>query len=307
VRYVIVECIELIELFFCYAGIDVYLLGYVYIGINIRCVNLAIASPNQYEIDYERGFLKLKYQTTAANILMSYSYSKAEKLTMKDYDKQRSIVELNETINFNDNIYVTYHYEDSFYEYRGYRDGDTFIYIDLNPTRGHICTMPVVKDNGFVYKNVPTSELVGKTVYIYMMPYRLIKDGVVTKENSTTIRHTFDKNELLLLQLAHPELIVIGHITISNDYTVYDIDNLDTRTRGGGLKDSISKETIAKVDELSLNFWDISPFDGQKFYANGISVIKLPRTVLNTFTDEEVQRIVEDHIAFGVMPIIKYY
>lgn len=266
-----------------------------------------IASPNQYDIDYERGYLRLKYPTTATKVLMSYSYTKAEKLTIKDYDKQRGIIELNETINFNDNIYVAYYYEDDFYEYRGYLDGDRFVYLDLNPTRGHICTIPVAEDDEIVYKDIPTYEIIGKTVYIYMMPHKLIKNGEVIRQNDITIRHTFDKDELMLLQLAHPELIVIGSITITNDYTVYDITSLDTRTRGGGLRSDISKETIAKVDELSLNFWDISDFDGQKFYANGITIVKLPKSVLETFTDKEVQEIVERHMAFGVMPIIKYY
>lgn len=357
---------------------------------------------NAYTIDYEGGFLKLNTPTTK-RVFIKYSYEQVEKLTIKDYNSETGLIILNEPISFNDNVYVTYYYRDDFYEYKGYRDGDNFVYLDLNPTRGHFCTIPTYKGGQLKYVDVPTYELLNKTVYIYMMPSKVLRKERVTDEklnkissteykaknanwiadekvvikqeirerirrkfyvgnnvevvdtvirytkeipeteytinsltgtitfntppegtlyatysyydtileNNITIRHTFDETELRLLQLAHPEMIVLGAIKITNDYTKADLKVLDTRVRGGGLKEEITIEDIKRIDELSMYFWDISRFDGPSYYSNGIIVIKIPNTVLvqngGKFTEEEIEEIVRKHLAFGIYPIIKYY
>jgi hypothetical protein len=142
------------------------------------------------------------------------------------------------------------------------------------------------------------------------LPNKIINGSTVATEN-VTIRHTFSKDDLVLLQMAHPELIVVGSIKMINSYTPYDVITLDSRKRGGGLNESITREKIEKNDELSLNLWDISSFDGRSFHPNGITIVKLPRSVLidngGKFTTDEVTEIVESHLALGIMPIIKYY
>lgn len=343
-----------------------------------------------FEIDYDRGFLTLTNPTTK-RIFMRYHYEQVESLSIKDYDSKQSVIELNEHIHFNDNVYVTYFYNDDSYEYKGYKDSNKYRYLDMNPTRGHVCTVSVVEDGEVVFKEVPTYTLLDKSVYFYMMPSRVMRQSTANNErliklsdtefisenqnwitrsymsikklgqvltqtsyqiapyeewitidsseytidkingkiifnkpqtssiyatysyyepiieNDVTLRHTFDKEELRLIQLAHPEMIVLGSIKITNDYTKYDIVSLDTRTRGGGLKDTVSREQINTQDQLSNNFWDISDFDGPSYYGNGITIIKVPNSVLNKFTKKEVEEIVKNHLAYGILPIIKYY
>lgn len=269
-----------------------------------------IEDPTTYEIDYRRGFVKLNFQSSG-RIYMTYSYTKAESLNVEDYNRSSSTIELKENITLNDNIFVTYFYEDDFYEYKGYRDGERYIYLDLNPTRGHSCTVMTVKDGIVGYAERPTHELLGQAVYFYLMPSKIIKDGEVITENKTTVRHTFDRDTLTLLQLAHPELIMLGSIKITNNYTVHDLDILDTRLRGGGLKENISTQKIDEVDKLSHNFWDIVDFDGLQYFANGITIVRLPEDLLiengGHFTTNDIRDIVEKHLAYGVLPIINYY
>jgi hypothetical protein len=185
------------------------------------------------------------------------------------------------------------------------------MYVDLNPTRGHECTYPVVNNGAVEYQDIPTYKLLGKTLYLYMLPYQIIRQTGESTIEETTIRHTWDKDELTLLQVAHPEMIVLGSIKLMNNYSVYDVITLDTRKRGGGLKEELTDDQIERFDELSMNMWDISPFDGRLYHPNGITVIKLPKEVLvengGHFTNDEVKTIVDNHIALGVMPIIKYY
>jgi hypothetical protein len=267
----------------------------------------------------------------------------------------------------------------------------------MNPNQGHICTLPYVEDNQIKYKDVSTYEVVGKEVYFYMMPYRVLRKsnatderlsknsstefyidkeykvlsdpitiknskivkqlaepgqdtnftelittvdpsayevdmetGVVTfnedvegsilasyyyydvvVQNKSTIRHTFDYEELQLIQLAHPEAIILGSMKISTEYSKADITMLDTRVRGGGLKKDVSESEINSTDELSKHFWDISSFSGPTYYGNGITVIKIPKDVLEEngglFTKRDVDDIVNQHLAYGVKAIIDYY
>lgn len=335
-----------------------------------------------YNIDYDRGFIIVSTPTTK-RVFIKYSYEQVERITIKDYDGNNSIIELNENIHFNDNILATYYYEDDYYDYKGYQGEDRFIYLDMNPNNGHVCTVSYIDNNEVVYKDIPTYDMIGKEVYFYMMPSKVMKisnaskeklvkiseteyqlshgsivsnasfnieemldekyinisnvnytldeqSGIVTFlaprdnpvyatysyydvsiENESTIRHTFDYEELKLIQLAHPEAIILGSMKITNEYSKADITLLDTRNRGGGLKESVSKEEIEKTDSLSLNFWDISNFDGPTYYGDGITIIKIPNTVLREngglFTKSEVDAIVNKHLALGVMPIIDYY
>ena len=272
-----------------------------------------------YTIDYETGIITTSEVQTGA-LCMTYSYANIQALGIKDYDSKHGIIQLTSGIHFNDNIYVSYQYQEDYYEYKGYYDEDyidpvtnvrgKFIHVDLNPTRGHECTYPVVEGDKVVYREVPTYKLLNKTIYLYMLPNTITRGNNIT-ENQITIRHTFVPEELALMQLVHPEMIVLGSIKLINNYTPHNVITLDTRRRGGGLIESITNEQIEKRDELSLNLWDITPFDGRPYRPNGITIIKLPNTVLKEyggkFTQDEVARIVEQHLALGVMTIIKYY
>jgi len=270
-----------------------------------------LLAPSLYSINYETGIVTTVNQLTGA-LYMSYSYQNTEYIELKNYNSTNGIIELMTGIHFNDSVYVSYYYEEEYYEYKGYynKELDKFMYIDMNPTRGHECTYSVVNGTTVTYKEIPTYQLLGKTLYIYMLPYKTIRTTKTTTLD-TTLKHTFDKDELALLQIAHPELIILGSIKLINNYTVYDVITLDTRQRGGGLKESLSNEQIERHDEASLNLWDINPFDGHSYHPNGITIIKLPKKVLvehgGRFTNEEVGKIVEQHLALGIMPIIKYY
>jgi hypothetical protein len=244
--------------------------------------------PGSYSIDYKTGLVTTSESITG-NLYMTYTYSNIEKIELKDYDTRHGLLELDRTIHFNDNVYASYVYKEECYEYKGYFDKNyvdpitntkgKYIYLDVNPTRGHVCTYPTVKSGNVVYSEVPTYNLLGKTVYLYIVPHVITK-GNQTIQEDVTIRHTFSLDELKLMQIAHPELIVIGSVKVINNYTVYDTETLDIRKRGGGIKDSISKEKVEAKGEVYLNLWDMSSFDGRSYYPNGITVIKLPKTIL---------------------------
>lgn len=340
--------------------------------------------PN-YEIDFDRGFIRLTDPTTK-RVFIDYHYEVIEKLGIEEYDDKTGIMKLKDKIHFNDIVFSSYYYEDYYYTYKGYYNGEKYMYLDLNPSYGHTCTVRKNAYGEISYEEVPTYELVGKEVYFYILPSKVLKtsisigeklekisntqfqatnknwmntspveiqkevsgnmetidrseytvdheDGVVTftqeqtnpiyatysyyeilRENKETIKHSFDFQEVQLLQLAYPEIIILGSTKITNNYSKADLHMLDTRLRGGGLKEDVSDREIEETDETSKDFWDISDIEGPSYYGNGVVVINIPKRIVKeegknggTFTKEEIEKIVNDHIALGTLPIIDYY
>lgn len=121
-----------------------------------------IASTDMYIIDYEKGIVKL-VNGTSASLYMTYNYCYDEPLTIENYDAINGTLTLKEQIEFTDEILVTYHYEQTYYEYKGYlSDSGVFQYLDINPSEGHT----------FIYNDqiTPSAALINKNIYIYMLP-----------------------------------------------------------------------------------------------------------------------------------------
>ena len=89
-----------------------------------------------------------------------------------------------------------------------------------------------------------------------------------------------------------------------------DITVIDTRQRGGGLKESISQDLIDKFEPEANYYWDIGFLDGKAYPGNSVVIVRLPKTILKEhggrFTESEVEAAVDKHIAFGSYYIIEY-
>ncbi|MGV7000384.1 hypothetical protein ACWA2C_16985 [Priestia megaterium] len=212
----------------------------------------------------------------------------------------------------------------------------TFFHLDLNPTPGHRHT---VAENGF-HRWIPTNtdtetytlqaagtdnkELLVKPIHIYMRPSAIrtvaldgSKGGDIIPETTLnrTVFHTDEECWFNPKDYKYdPTMFRLGKVLLQANSTIQDdMTILDTRTRGGGLDESLSREIIRQVNKESLYHWDIGYFDGEAYQENGVVVIKVPRTVLksesnpNGFHESEVQEAVAKHKAYGVLPIIEYY
>jgi hypothetical protein len=193
-------------------------------------------------------------------------------------------------------------------EYRGFYDEEakTFIHLDLNPSEGHTCTMRIVRNEQTIYEQVPTAKLMNKEIYLYLFPYQ----DSFGNRNQHTLRHCYSLADWQQIQKTIPFALLLGVIQLREHTTVNEAVVLDTRSRGGGLKEKISEQEIKKKQPLSFNHWDMGTWDGKAYYKNGTVIIEIPKEVLRTeggqFTEKQVNDIVAKYIAYGIYYIIEY-
>jgi hypothetical protein len=218
---------------------------------------------------------------------------------------------LETAVQFKDEIYANYTYEEQFVEYRGYYDYEVsqFIHLDLNPSDGHYCTMPKSYDSRYSkFESVPTSKLMNKEVYIYLLPY---KTSFEEEARKYTIRHCYSKSEWEKIEnVTLGRALLLGKVQLRENSQVKDVTVLDTRQRGGGLKESISNTVANKKDDLTRSYWDMSAWDGMAYYKNGVLVLELPQSILQTnggqFSEKDIDDILKRYVAYGTYTIIEY-
>lgn len=266
-----------------------------------------------YTIDYSSGVVKF-IEEMHDIITIDYSYSKDIQMEVSDFDAINGLIYLKEPIDFKQEFYVDYSYEEAFLEYRGYYDAEIgqFIHLDLNPSEGHYSTVPVVRRDDVSNENItsweeaPSSTLMNKEVYVYILPH---KDSF-GNYNEHTVRHVLGLENWQFIQKTTPTALLLGTVYLREHITVSDVVVMDARTRGGGLKESVSDAQIKKVQKESSSYWDMESWDGKAYYKNGVLVVELPKKVLTSnggqFTEEQVRTIVGKHVAYGVYPIIEF-
>ena len=272
-----------------------------------------VAPVTMYTIDYSTGTVTFK-EDVHDIVTVDYTHSTDERLAVRDYDILSGYIYLENEIDFKNEIYVNYYYEENFLEYRGYWDESIgqFISLDLNPSEGHYCTMPVIrKDQGTgkkftSWEAVPTAKLMNKEVYVYILPYK----NSFGQYNEHTVRHCYSLGDWQSIQKTNPAAMLLGVIHLREHTNVRETVVMDARSRGGGLKESIKEADIKRISPSSLNYWDMSTWDGTAYYKNGVVIIELPKRILDIyggqFNEKQVNDIVRKYIAYGIYYIIEY-
>lgn len=218
-------------------------------------------------------------------------------------------------------------------EYKIQRTGKTERYqLDFNPTPGHKYHIAEDGFQGFIPLNTdesvyvpaerPSQELLAKQMSIYMIPYRLryVNDKGESGEiiNATyfynTLHHSDNEKMFTFGEEDYDiSLIRLGKVAIQSQRNLKrDMVLLDTRTRGGGIKEGITRKEIEKRDKQSLFNWDIGYFDGEAYQENGIIVLRVSNKMLDGVNDAAVKeslfrKALEKYKAMGVYPIIEFY
>lgn len=232
-----------------------------------------------------------------------------KKISVKEWNPFDGTIHIDGAITNNDEIFVDYEYEEENYIYRGYYDEEAgkFWHLDLNPTKGHYITIRDVFDGEI--KDVDSFVLINKVVYIYMYASSRVSvypDGSympTTEVKPYTLFHTFDK-------ITDKNVLLIGEIRVRPNSNQESMQVLDTRTRGGGLRESITPEVMREFEEESFFYWDIGHWDGEPYPENGVIAIRIAQTVLKEyggqFTKPEIEDRLDRYLTYGVLPIIEY-
>lgn len=272
--------------------------------------NESIIHPKEGLIDYENGTITF-FQKIETRIYADYNYFIDEELNYKDVSTNTGEIILNKEISFKDEIYISYLYKEDYFEYKGYYDetNKVFMSLDLNPTAGHTYVNSELINNELIYTVQPTEKLLGKEVYIYLLPSKSIFN-TRTRTEDNCIRHVFSKDEWDKIKQSSPQALLLAKIQVRENTIIENTIVLDARSRGGGLKESISQEVIESKMGYTSNFWDIGSFDGMPYYRNGVNIIKIPTKVLKVnggqFTEDDINNIIYKYMAYGQMPIIEY-
>lgn len=277
-----------------------------------------IINPVLYSVDYKTGIISFK-EEVPENLIITYTYNQIEKIYPIVVNKN-GFIKMAEDLHFNDTVIVDYYNYSYSYEYKGYLDGSHFVGIDLNPTFGHESTITTGEyiNNVFVksYENIPSYNLINQELFIYLLPKKIFDratNSYISKgymegiTNNITLRHTWNASEFNRLIEQFPEIKLLGVIKITNNKSLYDVIIMDTRSRGGGLVKEISNQDIKNISPRSLDFWDISKYAGVSYNTNGVVIIRLPDSILESFSVQEVDEICQKHLAAGVKKIVKFY
>ena len=226
--------------------------------------------------------------------------------SIRAWDASDGTIEVDMKIRETDSILVNYYYEELAFTYRGYWDekNQQFWHLDLNPSVGHTYT-DYDKDTEEIVER-PTFQLINKTIYLYMRPTaKFTENGELVRGSyrSHVLFHTFE-------EINEPNVLLLAKIQVRPNSSLDDIQIIDVRKRGGGLKESIHPEVMKVVEPESEFYWDIGYWDGEPYPENGVIVVRLPKYILKEqggrFTKEEVEKIVKRHIGYGNLPIIEY-
>ncbi len=215
-----------------------------------------------------------------------------------DWDVYNGLVKLADAIDSRDDVVVTYHFKQDFYEYPGfYGSGNPYpeespfpwFGLDLNPTPFH---------NYDMYMR-------GNIAHVFIKPYKDISRNVGLN-TADCLYHNFTGTPSGSLDFE------LGSVSLGLHCKISDIDLIDVRTRGGGMS-KLGIEEINDVKNIQPEaemYWDVGYFDGKAIPSHGVLVVEVPKTVLSTnggnFTEDEVRAKIIKHMALGTFPIINY-
>lgn len=114
---------------------------------------------------------------------------------------------------------------------------------------------------------------------------------------------------------SYPSAVVLARMYPTPSLAIGQAEVVDTRVRGGGIPRHLAADDPRLPGETQravASFLDESSWDGQAVPLGGVLLVQLPKEILTgeggfeQFTPEEVEAIVQQHVAAGVRVLINY-
>lgn len=112
-----------------------------------------------------------------------------------------------------------------------------------------------------------------------------------------------------------PSALVLAKLYVTSNAQIDNVKVIDTRTRGGGLPEAVDVNDVtlpgATRQEIST-YLDVAGWDGQPVPLAAVVIVEIPQGVLTgangytQFSQDEIEAVVNSHIASGVKAIIRY-
>lgn len=228
-------------------------------------------------------------------------------ITIKNHNFKHGIIEFDDKISENDDIYISYTYEEQYYHYKGFYENldknTKMIDLNLNPCMYN--TFTDVANDTREKRN--TYDLFNRTIHFFLRPMRIIdkQTGEIKTDNIFTLYHKFDNQESL-----GPFDLHIGRVFVRHHSSLQSTVLLDTRHRGGGLIEGMKDTLRRELEPESDYYLDIGTLDGEPYQENSIVVVRLDNKLLKAnggrFSQQEIRELVEKWSAYGTYHIIEF-
>lgn len=240
-------------------------------------------------------------------------------IKITDISYSDGIIFTKDAISENDDIVCNYTYDEQFYVYRGFwRNENDFARIDLNPNIYH-----TYSDMTYTPSEVKQSKnLFNKVIYFFLKPtveYEVKCDNdslIFNLEDETEIGKVITENNQCLyhkIDDAQPDSakdIQIGSVFIRQNTSLHSTEIVDSRTRGGGVLESMKDSLRHELEPESDFYLDIGYYDGEPYQENGVIIVRLDNSILKEFGGRfdqgDVEARVKRWLGLGVYPIIEY-
>lgn len=169
-----------------------------------------------------------------------------------------------------------------------------------------------VRENTFIYRGVnlnPAIEhnpgVAGRYVLLYLKPTEINPDGIV---RAKSVYHKIG-NGLLntvhsLPQTTEP-ILILGAFHVRQTNSFKDTSILDTRTRGGGIKD-VDYEKSLELNKNTHSVADAGFIDGVPYPGSSVIVAEIPEEIKDVMTVAEIKRRIAKHVTLGVDTLLEF-
>jgi len=205
------------------------------------------------------------------NIKISVNGIVAPRSMIEDVDENNGILFLSTALNPEDAIVLDYVYEEKSLVYRR---------MNLNPSVDH------------------NPGIMGSTVALYLLPTA----SSLGRTRSATVHHSIGSSVTASIQAipyTGPDpILVIGAYQVRPSGALLDVNVRDTRVRGGGIHPEKYDDAL-KANTEAYSATDAGRWDGIPFPAAASGVLRLPRSMLDQYSEDWIQQQVERHLAVG--------
>ncbi len=255
-----------------------------------------VAGEKPYSIEYSsyiKGSILSVSKTPIyyrnKNISISINGANQSSSIIKFVDENNGLIYLNQKLNPNSDIRVDYSFKETDYEYDA---------IDLNASTNH------------------NPLLVDTYVAFYLKPIKA--DGSIISGGKGVFHEVYNTRSQAKTKLALPikgvqtssyplyePVIYLGSMTVRQSSTYKDFEVIDTRTRGGGIKEDLVEQVRSRWREAEF-FFDIADFNGIDIPGNAGVIIEAKKDLQDKFERDELKERASKSVAVGIVPLINF-
>jgi hypothetical protein len=109
-----------------------------------------------------------------------------------------------------------------------------------------------------------------------------------------------------ILPSVYCQYFIIGELSINPPHGIEGLTRIDIREDGGGIKEDKYEEAKMINPEVQwLN--DFCNFDGQPYPGDAVAVVKLPVSIKENYSLDQIKTIVKENLPMGIYPLIRFY